>query len=358
MACPTRPSGLLVAARCIARVHTGVGGFFLLRGHAVRVDLAAIQAGLVTVVVSAVAHCNLPFLRRLCDELKSRDRIRRALAPRLDREWTVDFVRRFEDHQVERIRRAIIAYRSNRNVGDVTLAKELSRYLPKHSTNYSTLKNLQRLRKGERMRGATFLNACVQFLEVEMATPPEEELGLAMKRFVGNVFGYAALWTDVEGDYVLRVLGERTFDFPAALSQPDIPAKGIAVSGIRKQPEVGSVPVVLSISPGEGTDYGVARERYFLPRQDAPADEGAADAEANALSRKGVCLPVGGRDMLVMIRDFLFSHMYVLKREPFGFAGTMIVPPAYEFLATDVPQGMPPSQYDVVLHHVQREQSR
>jgi hypothetical protein len=56
-----------------------------------------------------------------------------------------------------------------------------------------------------------------------MAAPPEEELGLVMKHFVGNVSGYAAFWMDVAGDYVLRVLSQRDFNFSTALGQPDRP---------------------------------------------------------------------------------------------------------------------------------------
>ena len=102
-------------------------------------------------------------------------------------------------------------------------------------------------------------------------------------------------------------------------------------------------------------DYGVARERYFLPREDGPAHEETTYSEADALSRKGVCLPVGSQDILIMIRDFLFSHMFVLRRETSGFAGMMIIPSAFAFFASEVPQGMGQSQYDVVLHRVPRE---
>lgn len=273
----------------------------------------------------------------------------------MDRDWTMGFIERFEEHQVERIRRAILAYRDKHDIGDVRLVQAMRKYLPKNMSYDASLKNAQRLREGKRMRGADFLNACVQFLEVEMATPPEEELGLAMKHFVGDGFGYAGLWTDLEGDYVLRVLRERDFDFSAALGELDRPVRGIGVSAIRNKPEPESAPVVLSIGPGEGMDYGVARERYFLPNEDGSADEETTYSEANALSRKGVCLAVGGQDMLIMMRDFLFSHMYVLRRETFGFAGTMIMPSAYEFFAAEVPQGMRQSQYDVVLRRVPRE---
>lgn len=266
----------------------------------------------------------------------------------------MDFVRRFEDHQVERIRRAIIDYRSKHNLGDVLLTKDLLEYLPKNVTYDSTLKNIQRLRKGDRMRGATFLNACVAFLKVHMATPPEEELGLAMRHFVGDAFGYAGLWTDLEGDYVLRVLRERHYDSSVALGQPDRPARGIAVAPIRKQPEGESAPVILSIGPGEGMDYGVARERYFLPDEDRSEDEKMTYSEADALNRQGVCLPVGSQDILIMIRDFLFSHMYVLRREPFGFAGTMIIPTLHDVLAVDTPSANRQSQYDVALQRVPR----
>ncbi|WP_011583109.1 MULTISPECIES: hypothetical protein [Chelativorans] len=266
----------------------------------------------------------------------------------------MDFVRRFEDHQVERIRRAILDYRSKHKVGDVTLANEIGKYLSNNVTYDSTLKNIQRLRKGKRMRGATFLNACVEFLKVQMVTPPEEELGLAMKHFVGDVFGYAGLWAALEGDYVLRVLRERHFDSSAALSQPGRPAMGIAVAPIGKQPEVESAPVILSIGPGEGLDYGVARERYFLPDENGPEHGKTTYSEANALSRQGVCLPVGSQDILIMIRDFLFSHMYVLRREPFGFSGAMIMPTLHDVFAVDAPSLDRQSQYDVALQRVPR----
>lgn len=266
----------------------------------------------------------------------------------------MDFVRIFEAHQVERIRRAILAYRDKHDVGDVTLTKELLGYLPKSVTYDSTLKNVQRLRKGERMRGAAFLNACVQFLQVEMVTPPEEELGLAMKHFVGNIFGYPDLWNDVAGDYVLRVLGERDFSAHVAIGQTGKPITAIAVKPRMQRPQSQDSFVVLSISPGEGMDYGVAHERFFFRDDQGAEDKEAGLSEVNALDRKGVCLPVGRLDLLIMMRDFLFSHMYVLRRETFGFGGTMIIPPPYAFFASDVLQGKPQSQYDVALHRVPR----
>jgi hypothetical protein len=199
------------------------------------------------------------------------------------------------------------------------------------------------------MRGAAFLNACVKFLQVEMTTPPEEELGLAMKRFVGNVSGYADLWNDLAGNYVLRVLGERDFSSHAPIG-PIRPVRAIAVKRRMEQPQSQDSFTVLSISPGEGMDYGVAHERFFFRDDNGAGDEEAGLSEVNALERTGVCLPVGKQDFLVMMRDFLFSHMYVLRRETFGFGGTMIIPPAYAFFASEVLQGMPQSQYDVALH--------
>ena len=271
----------------------------------------------------------------------------------MDRDWTVDFVRVFQVHQVERIRRAILAYRDKHDLGDVRLTKELLKHLPQNVTYDSTLKNVQRLRGGQPIRGTVFLNACVQFLEVQMVTPPEEELGLALKHFVGNVFGgYADLWNNVAGDYVLRVLGEGSFH---AAGQIGKPVTAIAVRSRRKQPQSQDSFVVLSITPGEGMDYGIARERYFIPHKDGSADEDTAYSEANALNRKGLCLPVGRQDFLIMMRDCMFSHMYVLRREIFGFGGTIIIPSAFSLFSPDVIQLMSQSQYAVALHRVARE---
>jgi hypothetical protein len=272
----------------------------------------------------------------------------------MDRDWTVmDFARSFEDYQVERIRRAIADYRSRHNVGDVTLTKELLRFLPSAVTYDSALKNLQRLRKGENLRGATFLNACVQFLEVQMINPPEEELGLAMKRFVGDIFGFADLLLEIEGDYALQVLGERKVRLPDAFRPKGVLGQGVTINLKRNDPKTEAAPMVLTVSRGEGLDYGIVQERYHLPGDDPDADPATGTALSDWLSRKGVCLPIGGHDMLVLIRDFLFSHMYVLRRETFGFSGTMIVPGTASLLTTEVVEGRDSTQFDVLLRRYQ-----
>jgi hypothetical protein len=224
--------------------------------------------------------------------------------------------------------------------------------LPNNVTYDSTLKNVQRLRKGQPIRGATFLNACVQFLEVQMVTPPEEELGLAMKHFVGGIPGYTGLWGDVAGDYVLRMLGEKDFGLRVDFGKP---SKTIA--HISTRPRIESLRsqdsfVVLSIGPGEGMDYGVARERFFCRDDKGAENEKPRLLEVKTLDRKGVCLPVGRQDLLVMMRDCMFSHMYVLRRETFGFGGTMILPSAFSLFASDGFLDMSRSQYDVALHRM------
>lgn len=265
----------------------------------------------------------------------------------------MDFVRRFEEHQVERIRRAVLAYRSKFSVGDVTLAKEISKYLPESVTYDSTLKNLQRLRKGEPMRGAPFLNACVQFLKVSMTAPPEEELGRAMKNFIGDVIGYAGLWKKLEGDYGLSVSGETAPDFSGDIIPTFKQQSGLPIRPDPLQPSI-IMFVVLSISQGESMDYGVAKERHYLPSDQRTADDEAGEPAQNWLDRKGICLPIGRQDLLVMIRDFMFSHMYVLRREASGFAGTLILPSPYEMLIGQEPPIPWKSQYDVVLRQMPR----
>ncbi|MCR9135731.1 MAG: hypothetical protein NXI27_07045 [Alphaproteobacteria bacterium] len=269
----------------------------------------------------------------------------------------MDFVRRFETHQIERIRRAIIAYRGKHNVGDTGIADEVLAYLPASVTHDSTVKNVQRLRNGDHIRGAAFLNACVKFLEVEMVTPPDEALGLAMKQFIGDVSvsGYVHLWQELEGTYVMRVLGERQLDLSAAFAQTQKPVTGIAVTPQPKQPEAQDSFTVLSISPGEGNDYGIVQERYFMREDDVSTNEESQFSEVNTLNRKGVCLPVGGQDMLILIRDFLFSHMYVLHRESFGFAGTMIMPTSFGPIVSAISPGTQQSQCDVALHRIPQE---
>ncbi|MCT8970797.1 hypothetical protein [Microbaculum marinisediminis] len=265
----------------------------------------------------------------------------------------MDFVRRFETHQIERIRRAVIAYRDKHDVGDVVLTKEILRYLPKNVTYDSTLKNVQRLRNGENMRGATFLNACVQFLEVEMVTPPEEGLGLAMKQFVGDGVRYEKLWKELEGDYGLRVLGETAPDFSGDIFPTLEQGYGVPIRPTYDQPSV-IMFAELSISQGESLDYGVAKERHYLRKDEAADDEDSGEPAENWIDRKGFCLPIGRQDLLIMIRDFRFSHMYVLTREPSGFSGRLVLPSPYETLTGQKPAIPWQSQYDVVLQQVPR----
>lgn len=267
----------------------------------------------------------------------------------------MDFARRFEDYQVERIRRAILDYRTKFDVGDVTLTKEILRYLPAAVTYDSTLKNVQRLRRGERMRGPAFLNACIQFLEIQMINPPEEELGLAMKRFVGDIFGFADLWPEVGGNYALRVLGERKPTAVEAFRSASAPRRGVPINLTQGKPAAQGWLMVLSIGQGDGQDYGIARERYYAVHDEAADEDEAPLSDSPWLHSKGVCLPIGGQDMLIMMRDFTFSHLYLLRREAFGYAGTMIIPSAYDFLTRDLPTGIGNSQYEVIFQQVPTE---
>ena len=189
-----------------------------------------------------------------------------------------------------------------------------------------------------------------------MVTSPEEELGLAMKRFIGSVLGYSEIWKEAEGDYVLRVLEPKDLEISAAIGQQSAPITGVVVTPIRDQSRTEGSFVVLSISPGEGIEYGVARERYYFANDDSSAKEETEGSVVDMLDRNGVCLPIGRHDLLIMIRDFLFSHMYVLRRETFGFAGTMIMPSAYEFFAVVIPSGVRQSQYNVVLERLPRNE--
>lgn len=263
----------------------------------------------------------------------------------------MDFVSRFAEHQVERIRRALIVYRSKYGVGDVTLTNEILKYLSYDVTYDATLKNVQRLRKGEPIRGTTFLNACVKFLEVNMTTPQEEELGLAMQRFVGTISDYERLIENLEGDYAVLVLGKNkpvSYEFtPTAVSAPRVVVGSVA----RRRPRLAAaVTGVLSLGKGEGKNYGVAREKYHLPVN--TEDEESPASAINFLQPTGVCLPVTGQDFLVMMRDFLFSHMYVLRRDETGFSGTLILPSLYELFHTETPLGGFRSHYDVKLERV------
>jgi hypothetical protein len=261
----------------------------------------------------------------------------------------MDFITAFEEHQVERIRRALMTYRHERKAGDVKLTKAILGFLPSYVTYDSTLKNVQRLRKGERIRGAVFLNACVRFLEVEMATPPEEELGLAMRRFVGGMVGYEGMWKELEGDYALRAMTNKGSHTPQVVMSGSARRMGIAVPPIREQANPKGF-VVLSISVGEGKEYGTARERYLVSPDEGSSPESGNASFVTLLDRTGVCLPVGSLNLLILIRDFLFSHMYVLTRSPDGLAGTVILPSPDDLLAdASAPRE---SQYNVALQRV------
>lgn len=258
----------------------------------------------------------------------------------------MDFIRNFEDHHIERIRRAIIAFRNDHKIGDVKLADRLSIYYPEDRDTSGTIKNLQRLRQGKNIRGTFFLNACVKLLEVEMKTPPEEELGLAMMRFIGQFHGYKEMWEQFAGEYSLKVYPLQSTGIApqGGLAQTFVAVgRGIPVSGSKEK----STPVRLSIGPGEGNRYGVAKETYPFH------GNGKADGGPVTLHKSGVCLPIGKNDFLVLMRDFLFSHMYVLRRQKNGFIGTFIMPSVFEYLAVDIPTGLQQPQYGVVLQKLE-----
>lgn len=242
----------------------------------------------------------------------------------------------------------MLAYRSKRGVGDTTIAKELGRFLPEDVSYDSTLKNVQRLRKGHPIKGAPFLNACVQFLEVNMVTPPEEELGLAMGRFAGGLPGFDELVEGLEGEYALRVLGESQPTHREPVPITDVLATTVVITPPGSQPPIfGGSVVTLCITKGEGNVYGVARESYSFP---GAADNDDSPASAlNRLRLAGLALPVGGQDLLIMMRDFTLSHMYVLRRANAGFEGILILLSPFTFFRSEPLWNGPRSQYDVKL---------
>lgn len=246
----------------------------------------------------------------------------------------------------------MLAYRSKFRVGDVAITKEIRTFLPKTVTYDSVLKNVQRLRKGDRVTGAAFLNACVQFLEVNMVTPPEEELGLAMKHFAGSgLLSYDSFIRDLVGNYALRVLGENRPSHYEPVSLGALTAKGfVSTIPVTPQPVFGDRNVTLSINRGEGKEYGVASETYAFPAE--AEDENAEPSFVNRLQLKGLCLPIGQQNILILMRDFLLSHVYVLQRDEQGFTGTLILPSPHELFHADIPSGVSRPQYDVKLERL------
>ena len=73
----------------------------------------------------------------------------------------MDHNRRYTRAEITALLEAVNAYRDECGVGDPTLAYELLRDLPESVTYDSTVKNIQRLRKGENIRGQTFLKAAM-----------------------------------------------------------------------------------------------------------------------------------------------------------------------------------------------------
>lgn len=264
----------------------------------------------------------------------------------------MDAIRQFEVRHVSQIRQALIAYRQRFKVGDVIIAKEINRqFLP--DANYESVrKNLERLRRGEHIRNPQFLNACVRFLEVKLATsaegpPPEAELAAALRRYTASFFNYDEFWKLVDGDYAVHMARQ-------GRTSPDIMRRqaGFPV-GIPVMPEklrgVERSFSVLSINAREAKDYAPVTERYFM-REDNEAEGGEPRfSEPGLLQRKGVCLPLSQYDVLVMIRDFLFSHMYLLRREALGFTGAMVMAEPFATDLMNPPSRLTGARYDVLM---------
>lgn len=269
------------------------------------------------------------------------------------------FIAHFEDHQIEQIRRAVIAYRERYNVGDVRLAREIRKLITQNpAAQDSVLKNVQRLRKGERITRPAFLNACVRFLQVNLVespseVPAEQALGEALSSFVGSSYLLPSFWAQVAGDYAVNVLKETQIKAPRYLGQSSGLLRGVPIAPRPKGPEAHAVSA-LSITPRDGADYALVRERIFLTGGDEASGEAPGYSEANLLDRTGVCLPVGTQDFLVLIRDFMFSHMYILRLHETGFLGTMIIPDQFGFTGVD-PLTRPQTRFDVALLRLRKE---
>lgn len=240
-----------------------------------------------------------------------------------------EFLKRFAGYQLDQIRQGLSDYEEKFQIRSPTIANDLLEILPADVSYDATVKNVQRLKAGDNMKGATFLNACVELFSVKLGPepgdlPPERELAGALRRYIGGLHSYAPLWKELEGDYLLRVSEQPVTPPPLAVAgQAGVPV-GIPVKPVKPQNEQ-DASAVLSISAKDAIDYAPVSERYFFIEEDEDGDGEQKLSEANMLRRSGICLPLGPNDYLVMIRDFVFSHMYLLKREPDGFSGSMVL---------------------------------
>lgn len=258
---------------------------------------------------------------------------------------------RFEQRQLDQIRDAVLDYRQRFGVGDVTLAQEIHVLMPSHVSHDATLKNLQRLRSGKKIRNPVFLNACVQFLEIKFSpdpggSQPELELATALRRYSGKTFDYETFWQMIGGDYAVHAVQQGRFD-PVMTARRAGHKVGIPVTP-QRLPEQRRGFAVLSIHSEEAVDYAPVTERYFL--RDEEADDGEQRfSEANMLRRRGICLPLSAHDVLIFVKDFAFSHMYQLRREPMGFTGTMAMAERFGREALSAPESADGMRYDVVM---------
>jgi hypothetical protein len=279
----------------------------------------------------------------------------------MDSNWTaqLDFIAHFEEHQIEQIRRAVISYRERYSVGDVTLAREIRKLITKNPDAHDAiLKNVQRLRKGERITGTAFLNACVQFLQVKLAEPttgpsPEEDLAEAMGRFVGPAFRESSIWKQLAGDYAVRILGINHFRPLPRVGHPLGMLRGMPIATKKAQEEFRST-TIMSIRPREGSDYATVRERYLLTEFDEASEPEPPLGDLSLFRRTGVCMPIGSHEFVVMLRDFLFSHLYVLRLHQTGFVGTMLMPDQVGFTGPDI-LSQPQRMFDVALRKLQSD---
>lgn len=228
----------------------------------------------------------------------------------------------YDERARERIRRALHGYKEQHAIGVPALQLRIAEAIG-DGPDRIPIKSLQRFLAGTHRTEDALVHHCTEFLSAVAPPPVEEELGMALARFMPVAPDTEEQVQNFSGTYQTHI---RQVKPGPAQAVPG--SRGVVVD-IKQRTEPGfSIPwSVLTLQADPELKFLRTSESRFILDQDAEPPANPASGAFTAYS--GIFVPCGNKEYLILARSFLDVQLYFLSKnseQPFILQGVAFKP--------------------------------
>ena len=222
----------------------------------------------------------------------------------------------FDEDSRERIRRALISYKDAHGVGVPTMQLRIAEALGDPDPDRIPLKSLQRFLAGTHRTDDTLVANFASFLSKVAPPPAEEELGLALSKFLPFLSRDEEALAGFAGSYrsfIRPPQDQARATAPSPAGEPLAAIGPLAMARGAKRQGFDAPWSRLFIEKGDSDSFLRVREIVTGP------EEGEAEQEGEQyepwFGNRGVFVPFGSAQYLIWVSSFIDMRLYLLRSQ-------------------------------------------